>query len=475
MGAVNGLQLTSDVIVSLLLSFIITIAGFTTIASAQAGQRNTATPIKHVIIIMMENHSFDNIFGIYPEVQGNNSNATAGIERPVNLLNTSLLSSLSPVPNGTYSTTDPVEGYTTYHNDFNNGLMNGFLNNSGPQSMTYFTSNQLSLEWILAEEFGLGDRYFSSYLSETIPNRLMSLAGYTPVQADNGPPPYIPYNQTVFYELQYFNISWSYYTVTSSTSSIPLDFISGFGSSAQYVQNWTSFYRAVNSSALPSVSWVMPVGTTDSQYSQHPPRNMTLGEVWMLNIVNAVMHSAIWNSSAIFITYDEGGGYYDQVAPPVLDNIQLGFRVPLIVISPYAKEDYISSTLLNHDSLLAFIDFNWKIPPLNGFVSFSNIPLDFFDFSQKYSSGNLRRSPMSISANDTFPAVPQIPFGKLPYARNGSSNLTLHSMHILPFVGNNTALEGKNNYDLLAVILLSVSIAAVFTLVYIRRRRGKGN
>jgi phospholipase C len=462
------------VIACLVLSILVTLWGYSALAYAQTGPQtgtsSTLTPIRHVIIVMMENHSFDNIFGIYPEVQGNTTNLTKQIERPTNLLGLKSFSNLTPVPNGTYSTEDPIEGYTTYHNDFNNGLMNGFLNNSGPQSMTYFTSNQLSSEWILAEEFGLGDRYFSSYMSETIPNRLMALAGFTPVRADYGPPPYIPYNKTIFYELQYFNIGWSYYTVTSSTSSIPLDFISGFGSSSRYVQNWSSFYRAVNSSSLPAVSWVMPVGTIDSQYSQHPPRNMSLGEEWMLNIVNAVMHSSIWNSSAIFITYDEGGGYYDQIAPPVLDNIQLGFRVPLIVISPYAKEDYVSNTLLNHDSLLAFIDYNWKIPPLNRFVSFSKIPIDFFDFNKKYSSGSILRRPFTLNANDTFPIEPQIPFELLPYARDGSSNLSLQALNIAPFIASNTQKRDSGNYYLLAVFLLSLVLIAVFTLVYLHKR-----
>ena len=466
--AIHKIQAT---LLALSLSVIMVTSGIAAAVNAQNSNQSARTPVKHVIIIMMENHSFDNIFGIYPEVRGQSGNISGSIERPVNLLGVSPIPNLSAVPNGTYYTSDPVEGYTVYHNDFNNGLMNGFLNNSGPQSMTYFTSNQLSIEWSLAEEFGLGDSYFASYLSETTPNRLMSLAGYTPVKADYGPPPYIPYNQTIFYELEHFGISWSYYTVTASASSAPLDFISGFGNSSRYVQNWSGFYSALNSSSLPSVSWVMPVGITDSQYSQHPPRNMTLGEEWMLQIVNAVMRSSIWNTSAIFITYDEGGGYYDQVAPPVLDGIQLGFRVPLIVISPYAKENYVSNTLLNHDSLLAFIDYNWKMPPLNGFVAYSNIPLDFFDFSTRYSSGNLLRSPFIISNTVSFPLAPQIPLNGLPYARNGSSNITLHSMNIQPFIGTNSTSVSGNNYTVVEIALLAALLISTFTVIYVKMRR----
>ena len=109
----------------------------------------------------------------------------------------------------------------------------------------------------------------------------------------------------------------------------------------------------------------MPVGGGEPDVSQHPPQNVTDGELWLANVVNSVMQSPYWNSTAIFITYDEGGGYDDQVPPPVVDGTQLGFRVPFLVISPYAKEDYVSSTLLNHDSILAFIEYDWGLPALN--------------------------------------------------------------------------------------------------------------
>jgi len=453
---------------TLVLVSVVLLLTFAPVVNAQVPKGATRTPIKHIIIIMMENHSFDNILGVYPEISGKLTNFTSTLERPVNLLSLHSLSGLSAVPNGTYYTADPVEGYTVYHNDFNNGLMNGFYNNSGPQSMTYFTSSQVPIEWIWAEEYAIGEHYFSSYLSETIPNRLMSLAGFTPVNADYGPPPYIPFNETIFGELQYFNISWSYYTVTNQVSSIPLDFITGLSAYSRHVGNWSDFYSAVNSSSLPSVSWLMPVGIYDSPQSQHPPRNMTVGENWMLSAVNAVMRSGLWNSTAIFITYDEGGGYYDQVPPPVFDGVQLGFRVPFFVISPYSKENYVSGSLLNHDSMLAFIDYNWNIPPLNGFVSRSVIPLDFFDFTAPYSDGHIRRPAMPLSFNASFPQPLQYQFGNLPYKRTGSTNLTLSSMGIEPFIGRDIV----RNYFSAGILLLIVGsfIIAVPVLSYLAIR-----
>src|SRR5208337_988231 len=124
---------------------------------------------------------------------------------------------------------------------------------------------------------------------------------------------------------------------------------------------------------------------------EHPPSNVTAGELWTVSVVNAVMCSNYWQSSVIFIAYDEAGGYYDHVSPPQVLEINHGFdrplhgygeRVPLLVISPYARENYVSETLLNHMSILRFIDYNWNLIPLNGNVAKSNNMLDFFNFTQ---------------------------------------------------------------------------------------------
>jgi phospholipase C len=180
---------------------------------------------------------------------------------------------------------------------------------------------------------------------------------------------------------------------------------------------------------MPAVAWLDPFSWTSEanglniQYSQHPPYNVTEGETWMLNIVNHVEQSQYWSSSAIFITYDESGGYYDHVAPPQLDGNQLGFRVPLIVVSPFSKEGYVSHTILTHTSLVAFIDYNWKLPGLSQMVLDSNLPLDFFDF------GSARLS-FPIDSAAQFPMQPQTPFSSLGYQREGSSSQTLSQMGV---------------------------------------------
>ncbi|MDA8055412.1 MAG: alkaline phosphatase family protein [Thermoplasmatales archaeon] len=355
-------------------------------------QSNTKTPIKHLIILMMENHSFDNIFGQYGRTSL--GNIASNVTIPLNLISRPFSQKLYPVSSGNFSTADPYEGYYNYHRDWNNGSMNGFPEGSGPNSLYYFTANQMGLEWAISQNYAMGDMYFSSTLSETLPNRLLSLAGYSPVTQDQpSPPPYIPYNQTIFSELDTYGVSWAYYTRNPSEYTVPLNFISGINQMQSKLRSWQDFEDSLLNGTLPSVSWVSPIGGGARYFSQHPPDNILIGEIWLFNIIEMVMKSDLWNSSAIFVTYDEGGGYYDQVSPPTLGGTQLGFRVPFIVISPYAKEDYVSHTIMSHTSILGFIDYNWKMLPLNSLVAKSSIPLDVFNFNSVYQDGHIIRGP----------------------------------------------------------------------------------
>ncbi|MDG6907809.1 MAG: hypothetical protein JRN20_18715 [Nitrososphaerota archaeon] len=182
------------------------------------------------------------------------------------------------------------------------------------------------------------------------------------------------------------------------------------------IKSWSDFANSIQQQFLPSVVWVMPVGVGAYDVSQHPAYNVTQGEVWLLNMVNSIMRSSYWNSTAIFIMYD-GGGYHDQVPPPVVDGVQLWFICPFIVISHYVKENYVSHTM-NHASLLAFVDYNWRLPALNQFVAHSSPPLDLLCSSSSNSSLNSSpRPPVELTATSIFPLTPQIPFNQLGYER----------------------------------------------------------
>lgn len=467
--------------------------------SAASSSPNTQTPIKHLVILMMENHSFDNIFGTYGQLP--NGSVASNVTLPVNLLTHKVSQNLTEVREGVFNTGDPYEGYSNYHADWNNGSMNGFMNGSGPDSLTYFTSAQMGLEWYLAHQYSLADMYFSSTLSETLPNRLYSLAGYSPVKADQlTPPPFVPYGQTIFHEMDSYNVTWNYYVRSPDLGYSPLDFVYGMTSHLHQLNSWGNFTNAVQNGTLPDVSWISPISGAAFGYSQHPPDNVLAGEIWMFYFVHLIMASKYWNSTAIMITYDEGGGYYDQVSPPLVGGHQLGFRVPFILISPYAKEDYVSSTVLSHTSILGFIDYNWGMPALNSFVLDSNLMLDMFDFNTPYANGTTMRSPLhlnsilvgllppnpsgSISLAGTFtnvsflfPGTLQYNASALPYTNRGEGNISLGSVSSAVFVESNYGITPwyLNEYITIPAVVAAIALAGygVYRLARKWSRRNK--
>lgn len=379
---------------------------------------STTTPIQHVIVIMQENHSFDNYFGTYPTANGTLLDSTTAHLQPVTGLRDHLClpyqaACVSPHLSTSEAPSNPEEGQLTYQSDYaNNG--SGFASNSGPQSMIYFDYHSVAAYWDYAEEYGLGDEYFASALSTTTPNRLMILGGDTPVSANYGPPPFISYSKTVMRQLDDSGVSWGYYDYLNASGEpfnmYPLNYLSDVPSQAlDKVRSISDFLGELGSgSNLPSVSLVNSLG--DFKLTEHPPFNPTMGERWVVSMVNRVMESIYWPSTAIFITWDEGGGYYDHVMPPHEFTINHGFsqaleglgqRVPLLVISPYSKENFVSETLLSHLSLLHFIEYNWALSSLDELVAQSNLPLGFFNFSRAI------RTPIILSPSATYPIPSQ--------------------------------------------------------------------
>jgi phospholipase C len=435
-------------------------------ASVTAATPSITTPIKHVVNIMMENHSFDNIFGLYPTLNSTRSGAlAASLQEPDDVFGAPKGAGLSQVSNGTYWTDNPNED--VYPSDWDGGKMDGFASNSGSVAMTYYSSNQLAVEWDWAEEYAIADRYFASCICMTNPNRLFSLAGYAGgLTTDSGPPPYFPVNQSIFGELNHYGVSWGYYVLDPTLDNFPLNYFDGMGTYSSQIQSWGSFYGALKQGTLPSVSWVMPVGGGASGLDQHPSASMTEGEGWLLGVIDRIMQSEYWNSTAIFITYDEGGGYYDHVPPPVVDGVQLGFRIPLFVISPYVKENYVSNTVMNHASTLSFIDYNWNLPALNSYVAASGLPLDMFDFNQTYTGGTLVRQPVVLENSSKYPTSLQIPLSGLPYQRTGSTSATLASLGAKLYVSSNTT-----NTPFTETLPFTVAVAvALLALGYIAVR-----
>ena len=129
---------------------------------------------------------------------------------------------------------------------------------------------------------------------------------------------------------------------------------------------------------MPAVSWLLP----PEPDSEHPPESMCEGENWTVNVLKAVMQGPDWYSTAVFITWDDFGGFYDHVAPPQVDEFGLGPRVPLLIISPYSKPGYVSHTVYDHTSILKFVETRYGLPALTSRDAWANAMLDSFDFDQ---------------------------------------------------------------------------------------------
>jgi Phospholipase C len=240
--------------------------------------------------------------------------------------------------------------------------------------MAYFSYQQVGILWDYAEEYVLADNYYAPVLGLTEPNRVAYLTGAPPDFFTDSASNVIPINQTIFYQLSSHNISWGYF-VYDYQGGIPwpLNAFTGIQQYRSHIHDLTTFFKDLKDGELPAVSWVMLIGCDSDKYDMHPPYNVTEGAVELSYIINQVMESPYWNSTVIFITFDEGGGYYDHITPPAINTMGLGQRIPLLIISPYAKEAWVDNYTLSGYTLLGFIDYNWHLPWLTKWVENSDV------------------------------------------------------------------------------------------------------
>ena len=177
-------------------------------------------------------------------------------------------------------------------------------------------------------------------------------------------------------------VSWRYYTPLASSIWTGPNAISHirFGSDwNNVILNPTQIFTDITNNQLPAVSWVIPTW----QASDHPRGNKGLGPSWVASIVNAIGQSPYWSSTAIFITWDDWGGWYDHVAPTIFDSYEYGFRVPLIVVSPYAKTGYVSKVTHDFGSILKFTEKVYNLPSLGYADARADDLSDCFQFGER--------------------------------------------------------------------------------------------
>jgi phospholipase C len=320
-----------------------------------------ANPIKHVLVACQENRTFDEYFGYYPNA--GSFGIPAGYYQP-----DGQGGKVYPYHFQSYSTSDVSHSWQSTHSEWDMGKMDGIYTTDGSNAMGYYNGSDLSYYYSLARNFTLCGNYFCYQLGPTTPNRLAlwtATCGGNTTNSVNGGQLNWP---TIVDLLDQYHISWKCYNLGTGTGSQPTA-AEGYNALA-YFQKWVldprlylleaDYYRDLSAGTLPQVSFLI----TESLISEHPPADIQMGQQKMQQVITALMNSPVWRSSALFFTYDEGGGYFDHVAPPQVDAYGLGFRVPMLVVSPWAKRGYISGHLYEHSSVLKFIERRFGLPSL---------------------------------------------------------------------------------------------------------------
>jgi len=326
-----------------------------------------ATPVRRVIVIMKENHAFDNYFGTFPGADGIPENTslldgTGGTVYP-HWLNASWTFDLP------HTRVDMLQAFDGGKNDMFAAVAEHVFPGLGNTSVGYYDDRQIPFYWSLARNFTLADRYFSSMLGPTDPNRLYSIAGFAGGLVNNplfGSGIDVP---TIFDQLEGRGISWRYYGITNdleTTTPLQLPHIVESRVMSSNVVHLDTVAADIGSGSLPSVTYIDPNGfLADSlKISEHPPGDVTVGQDWTAGIITSIMASPMWPDCAIFLTWDESGGFYDHVPPPQVDEWGYGFRVPMIIVSPFSKPGVVDHEVMDHTSILKFIAANWDLPSL---------------------------------------------------------------------------------------------------------------
>lgn len=345
------------------------------------GDPNVATnsPVKHLIVVVFQNRSFDHLFGHYQPPSGQtievaNSTSLGWSERDAN--GNVITPTLRTDPNAD----DMPHSHAAYVGSVNSGAMDGFAAQEGDQAMQYYdqTVPGVDVFYNYASQGALADHYFSSVLTSA-PGQMFYMVSATdndisfstyPVygpctQPDSAATPNTAPN--VGDEMSQQKVGWTWFQEAYGQCGnyVPQQNPFQYFTSTQngsHIQDLSVFNAQLQSGQLPSVSFIQMAPA----HSGHPgSSSITAAGTWFDQFVKQVQGSSVWNSTAIIAIWDEGGGWYDHVPPPQIDSQGLGVRVPMILVSPYAKKGIVYHNVADHTSILRFIQWNWNLAPLN--------------------------------------------------------------------------------------------------------------
>jgi phospholipase C len=337
--------------------------------------------IRHLFVIVQEGHTFDNYFGGYPGADAMAGNAVVLLDPKNPAKGTAQGSPFDPTL-GHPSPLSDVGG--TARAAYDSGKMDGFYaaqtarGLNGFDSLKHYSPTELAYYWSLARNYVLMDHFFSSAMAGSLENHMYLMAGtsLTPKQR-SVPGGYSM--RTIFDELDAANISWMVYVRQHDATLNPVR-LNGAGAfvpevvrvplldmpsftndpaRSHRIVERSRLFADLNADRLPEISYIFPNGD-----SERAPGSVSEGQGRVEGIINSIMRSPAWASSAVILTWSDWGGYYDHVAPPQVDGAGLGFRVPTMVISPYSRHGYVDHTTADLTSILKFIEDAHGLAPL---------------------------------------------------------------------------------------------------------------
>ncbi len=333
--------------------------------------------IDHIVVLMMENHSFDSYFGTL----GRGDGFTFGADgRPTS---TNLAADGTPVrsyPAGSPDQTgfDVGLGWNNVARQINGGAMDGFVTHSGHEAMAYFTAEEIPFYHGIGRTYPICDRYFASVPGATYPNRRFmtggTAAGLSGTSVESVVANPTAPNGTIYERLDDIGVTWRNFSAGLPEVALWPDY---YEAHPETIRPIHEFYLACRRGTLPGFSLVTPALGRD----EHPPQDVSDGEQYSAGVIRELMAGPNWAKTVLVFTYDEHGGFYDHVAPPpavvpgdgikpifdgeldpdAQDYDRYGVRVPAVVLSPFARRDYVSSVVHDHTSILRLIETKWNI------------------------------------------------------------------------------------------------------------------
>ncbi|MEO7112431.1 MAG: alkaline phosphatase family protein [Polyangiaceae bacterium] len=373
---------------------------------------DTDIPIQKIIVIMQENRSFDSYYSSLPNVEA--APASVAVPEQTGVAG-------SPTHARAHAphkcTLDTDHSWHASHQDYDDGKNDGFwqANNdpsqpngtgSGDRALYYYDQTDLPFYYQLATTFGIADHYHCGLLGPTWPNRMFFYSATSFGATDNTFPDltgktYPDVMTSIFDELEQRQVTWNIFADSTPGAAVVY--------ATSIVSRWarnpilrsSDLMSQIAAGTLPQVSFIDgqlgaegPAGN-----DEHPPGDIEIGQKFVADIILALEKSPEWQHVAFFLTYDEGGGFYDSEPPPPAcapdstaailngDDAQYpggfdryGFRVPLLVVSPYAKKNYVSHNTYDHTSITRFIETKFRLPALTNRDANADPLMDFFDF-----------------------------------------------------------------------------------------------